>query len=375
MTERKPVALLLAPSRQAISGVTTHLNLLLGSALAREFALIHFQVGSEGRDESAPGRFWRLLSSPLILALRILLANADLVHINTSMNPRAWWRDLAYLAVAKLSGARVVYQVHGGDLPQKFATVAHVPAGVLRFILMLPDAIVVLAGSELAAYRKFVPRQEILVLPNGIDVRSCRDRMHPSHPHPAPLQLVYVGRLAPRKGLQETIEGLAMARARGVSATLVVAGSGPEEPALRKLVVQLGLSDVVSFVGPVFDGEKRRLFEASDLLMLPSHFEGLPYALLEGMAAGVPVIATRVGAIPDVVEHGMHGLFVPVGNPRAICHAIVRLSGDRARLSAMGVASRRRVIDSYSIERLAGDFGKLYRSLCGAGHAPLSGAS
>jgi glycosyltransferase involved in cell wall biosynthesis len=374
MLGRKPVALVLAPSRQAISGVTTHLNLLLGSRLAQEFALIHFQVGSEGRSESATRRLWRLLWSPLALALRIVLADAALVHINTSLNTRAWWRDLGYLLAAKLCGAHVVYQIHGGELPRRFAALEHMPAAVLRALLKLPDALVVLASCEFAAYREFVPKQRVVTVPNGIDVRSYRYRMRPVRKASAPLQLVYVGRLAPQKGLHETLEGLAMARAEGIAASLVVAGSGPEEDALKALAAKLDLGDAVRFAGPVYDGEKRALFESSDLLLLASHGEGLPYALLEGMAAGVPVIATPVGAIPDVVHHGVHGMLVPVGNPLAICNAIVRLAHNRALLSVMGIVSQRRVLKSYSVERLADDFAQLYRTLCPAAKAEQAGA-
>lgn len=364
MNTHRPVALVLAPSRQAISGVTTHLNLLLACGLGDDYALIHFQVGSEGRDESALGRWWRLVWSPLLLLLRIALSGADIVHINTSLNRRAWWRDLAYLAAAKLAGARVVYQVHGGDLPPRFAAANHLPAAALRAALTLPDAVVVLASSEYSAYRRFVPRQRVLTVPNGIDLAPFRPWFRPYDATPAPLKLLYVGRLSAEKGLPETLEGLAAARRRGVAATLVVAGDGPEEAALKSLAARLGIAEAVQFVGAVFNGDKHRLLESADLLVLPSHHEGLPYALLEGMAAGLPVITTRVGAIPDVVEHGVHGLFVPVRSPRAIARAIVRLAHNRALGAAMGFAAQRRIRRGYSTERLARDFRELYGSLC-----------
>ena len=113
---RRPAVLLLGPSRDAISGVTTHVNALLDSRLAGEFALEHFQVGSEGRSESAPGRLLRFVASPVALAAAVLRRGAAVVHLNTSLNAKAWWRDLVYLLVAKACGARVVLQVHGGAL-------------------------------------------------------------------------------------------------------------------------------------------------------------------------------------------------------------------------------------------------------------------
>src|SRR5262249_36981405 len=89
---RRPAVLLLGPSRDAISGVTTHVNSLLDSRLAGEFALAHFQVGSEGRSEGAVGRMLRFVISPFTLAFAVLRRGAAVVHLNTSLNAKAWAR-------------------------------------------------------------------------------------------------------------------------------------------------------------------------------------------------------------------------------------------------------------------------------------------
>ncbi|HET7775620.1 MAG TPA: glycosyltransferase family 4 protein [Azospira sp.] len=374
MSSPLPVIIVLGPSRGAVSGVSTHLNLLFGSVLARDFSLVHFQVGSEGRQETPARRLLRLLVSPFALAVRILRLGAAVVHINTSLNRHAYWRDLAYLLTAKLCGARVIYQIHGGALPLQFAGGSPLRQRLLRASLGLPDTVVVLALSELSAYRDFVPRQRVVLLPNSIDLRPyAQPARTPAQPT-EPLRLIYVGRLARDKGLRDALIGLASARARGVAATLVVAGSGPEEAALKALVHDLELDDDVRFVGPVFNGNKLALYGQADLLLLPTLAEGLPYVLLESMAAGVPAITTRVGAIPDVMVDGVHGLFVPLHDDEAICQAIERLADDRALLAEMGAACRRRIAHSYTIERLAGDLARLYWKV-GSGRAGLLGKS
>jgi glycosyltransferase involved in cell wall biosynthesis len=157
-----------------------------------------------------------------------------------------------------------------------------------------------------------------------------------------------------------------LAQTEGIEVRLVVAGSGPDDTPLRQYAVELGIENVVSFTGPVFGECKIKLLRAADVFVLASHAEGLPYALLESMAAGVPVIATRVGAIPDVVLGESHGLFVPLQDPNAIAHAIVRLAADRELLAQMSAACRIRVAGGYSIDRLAGEFCRLYSELCGA---------
>jgi glycosyltransferase involved in cell wall biosynthesis len=362
----RPVALLLGPHRSAVSGVSTHLNLLLDSRLAREFSLVHFQVGSEGRSESIFARLVRLITSPLLLAAAILFHRAAVVHINTALNARAYWRDLAYMIVAKTCGVRVLYQVHGGALPQEFFGGNPSLAGLLRWTLRIPDAIVVLARAELEAYRSFVPGQQLLLLPNGVDCAAYTAVARRPSDTRDPLRLVYVGRLAREKGLYETLSGLALARARGASAQLVIAGSGPEDARLRQAASDLGLAGDVSFAGPVFGEDKVRLLAAMDALLFPSYAEGLPYALLECMAAGVPAVATGVGAIPDVVLDGVHGLLVPPRDADALACSIVKLAADRELLARMSAASKRRIAVSYSIDRLAEQFCGLYSDLCSA---------
>lgn len=365
----RPAVVVLGPHRAAVSGVSTHVNTLLTSGLADDFSLLHFQVGGEGRRETRARRMARLAASPFRLAAAILARGAAIVHINSSLNARAYWRDLVYLLVAKACGARVLFQVHGGKLPLEFCGNNRLLAALLRRTLRMPDAIVVLASVELEAYRRFVCRELILALPNAIDCSPyaslLREQPHP----PGSLRLVYVGRLARQKGLYELLAGLKLALAAGASARLVVAGTGPEGDNLRRFVADAQIGHAVSFAGTVGGADKEALLAASDLFVLTSHAEGLPYALLESMAAGVPAIVTRVGAIPDVVLEGIHGLFVPLHDPEAIARAIARLDADRELLAQMGAACRKRIAASYSVERLAGDVRRLYADMFARTHA------
>ncbi len=360
---KRHAVLLLGPSREALSGVTTHLNSLFGSRLASRFELLHFQVGSEGRQEGMAARLARFVLSPIFLGAAIARHGVDLVHINTSLNARAYWRDLAYLVVGKLCGARVIYQVHGGHLGE-FAAKRGPFGAFVRRMTQWPDAVVVLSREQLEAFRAAAPAQAVELVPNGID---CEPYLRHERPAPAadtPLRLIYVGRLVGGKGLLETIEGLRIAHARGIAARLVIAGNGPEEPRLRDYVRAAGLTREVSFVGAAYGEHKAQLLSQADAFALASYTEGLPYSLLEAMAAGVVPIVTAVGAIPDVVTDGEHGLFVAPRDAEAIAQAIARLAQDRAALARMSEAARKRIAAAYSLERVARDFSQLYWGLC-----------
>jgi glycosyltransferase involved in cell wall biosynthesis len=363
---KRPLVVVLGPDLRAVSGVSMHVSLLLSSRLAREFTLVHFQVGSEGRAETALARTARLLASPFRLGATLIRSGAAIMHLNTSLNPRAYWRDLVYMMVARLCGASVLYQVHGGALPQEFFGGSRGLTELLRRSLLIPDVIVVLAQHELQAYRGFVPCQHVLALPNGVDC-ALYAKLERHRPRPQdPLRLLYIGRLAREKGLYETLQALTLAATRGAAVHLVVAGSGPDDAGLRKHAAELGIERQVSFVGPVFGARKMELLRAADALVLASYSEGLPYALLECMAAGIAVIATRVGAIPDVVVNGIHGLLVPCRDAEAISRAVATLASDHDMLTRMSAACRHRVAAAYSLEQKVEALCQLYSLACAA---------
>src|SRR5215470_5116141 len=260
--------IMLGPNRGAISGVSAHINGLLASRLGEDFSLVHFQIGSEGRSESRIGRAARLALGPLQLTIAILRHRATIVHLNTSLNARAFWRDIALMFTAKVCGARIVYQVHGGALPQQFAARSRFLTNLLRCTLRVPDVIVVLASVERHAYREFLPGRQIVLLPNGIDCSPYSKLTRRGHDAAAPLRLVYLGRLVREKGLYEVLEGLRIARLEGIQVRLLVAGSGSEERSLKQAVQDLGLRETVSFVGPVTGEGKMRLLSYADVFVL-----------------------------------------------------------------------------------------------------------
>lgn len=359
---RKPRIVLFSPSlTTAVSGYSTHVNMLLSSSLADEFELLHFRTGSNEWNESKLRKIWRLAVSPFALAAYLLWRRPRIVHINTSMNGKAYWRDLSLLAVARLFRRKIVYQVHGGALPQNFFPRSRILTGLLRRVLLTPEAVAVLSQEELAAYRAFDGRIKVHLTPNAIsaDVLEIPRSVNLD----APLRLVFVGRLVASKGLFELVEALRLLKERGHQFTLQIAGRGPDEDALNKAVQDAGIEDRVRFLGAVFGTAKRQLWLNSDILVYPTWQEGLPYALLEAMAAGCVPVTCPVAAIPDVMQDGVHGLFIPLRNPEQLAKAVARLDLHRDDMARMAAAGRARVREQYTTGRLAEDFRRLYSSL------------
>jgi glycosyltransferase involved in cell wall biosynthesis len=166
----------------------------------------------------------------------------------------------------------------------------------------------------------------------------------PAVPPPAEPAVAFVGALEGSKGVDTLLEAWPAVLQRFPDARLLVAGDGGARDRLRGTARRLGLDGGVRFLGSLSRGEVRALLDDSSLLALPSRSEGLGRVVLEAMARGRPVVASRVGGIPEVVEDGVTGFLVPPGDPGALGQAIVRLLEDPDRLVTMGNAGRRRVV-------------------------------
>ena len=364
--------MVLGPALDAVSGVSTHLNQLLSSTLSATYVLVHFQVGSEGRRESNFGKRLRLVSSPISLGLRILWERPAIVHLNTSLDNKAYWRDVIYLLVAKLLRRKVVYQVHGGKLPLDFFRGRSLLTQWLKATLQLPDVVVLLASVELQAYRVFASAQHLLLIPNAVNIPLYRRTQITKVGDSEPCQLVYIGRLVWSKGLFDLLHALSLLRQRGITVDLVLAGDGPDREALHAKALELGVASQVNFMGAVNVDAKVKLLHQSDVFVLASHGEGLPYALIEAMAAGLAIVATAVGAIPDAVEQGVHGLLVQPAQPVGLADALQRVVQDPIERARFGRAAAERAASLYSLERLSADFKDLYDGLLDPRHGNLA---
>lgn len=357
--------ILLGPSLQAVSGVSTHIKQLTGSSLSQNIKLLHFQVGSEGRDESVLNKLSRFILSPFNFLICLLRNRHAIVHINTSLEPKSYWRDMVYLLIAKMLKHKTIYQIHGGALPQDFFKGSRFLTSLLRRILICADRVVLLAQVELTAYHAFAPQIRLAVIANAIETDVLTNvplKNKPTHP----LHISFVGRLATAKGIFTILDAAALLLQAQRDFLLTIAGSGSEETNMRTRATELNLGEHIQFMGAVFDQAKDQLWQQTHVFAFPTiHREGLPYALLEAMAAGAVPITTRVGAIPDVMQDGVHGLFVEPNNPQALAQAIIKLDDDRTLRHKMAEAGRQRILDGYGVDRLASDFQDLYSELAG----------
>lgn len=172
------------------------------------------------------------------------------------------------------------------------------------------------------------------------------------------LKLVAAGRLSPEKGFDLLVHALRMLREKGLDPVLVIFGDGSERARLEEVVQGLGLTERVFLPG--YCEKAFRYFPFFDAFVLPSRTEGLPLTLLESMQAGIPIVATRVGEVPRVLEQGLLGELASPGDVRGLALAIEAVLTDLERARARASAARERALNAYSAERMATRYLALY---------------
>jgi glycosyltransferase involved in cell wall biosynthesis len=259
----------------------------------------------------------------------------------------------------------IVHQHFGGRLVRRVVRtatrariVAHLGARVSESAhdrLLVPqvrDADAVLATS--AAVARIVPGVSAQVVYPGVRVfKKTHTRRRAAHP-----VVGTVARLVPIKGVLDLVRAFALVRAEVADVRLEIAGSGPERPRLEHEIDVLGLAGAVKLLG--WRTDLPQLLPSWDIFALASLDEGLSIAALEAMAAGLPVVATAVGGVPELVSDGKTGFLVPRGDVVALAARLRVLLLDSERRLAMGAAGQARAREEFSIERMVAAVAAVY---------------
>lgn len=225
-----------------------------------------------------------------------------------------------------------------------------------RFIWSHAASVVALSKHLRDLAQMTAPELEIGVIGNA--VASELFPRKPSTIHPGPIHLVCVCRLVKRKGLRFLIEAMTELENDGI--TLEIVGTGDQEPDTRRLINDSGLSERITMTGYLPRECIADRHHAADVFVLPSLSESFGQVLLEAMSCGLPVIASRVGGIPETIEHGVNGLLVEPGSSKSLVAAIRRMAAEPALRNEIGANNARTARTLYSWKSVADRYENIY---------------
>jgi L-malate glycosyltransferase len=371
MTGRRPTAILLAGDSLNLGGSEgqfvevacglSRARWQVRAALLRAEGPLRARLDAAGIEATSwgPGSFKSPSLARAVVRLARYLRSTG-IRLTHSFD---FYSNILSILAARLARVPVIIasQRDIGDLRPRSQQAIH------RFVLRL--AAYVLVNSQAVADRVEASgrarRQQVVVIPNGVDPV----RFAPADRRSGPPNGVVVGTVAnlrPEKGLRELVHCAAVVRERVPQARFVIWGGGPLRADLETLVARLDLCGTVEFRGPTAHPEAA--LRECDVYVLPSLSEACPNVLLEAMATRLPVVASAVGGVPELVQHGATGLLVPPRDPAALGEAVVRIVEDRALAARLAEAGRRRIEADFEVTRMIGRVESLYdRALEGSG--------
>lgn len=293
---------------------------------------------------------------------RTFKPDAVIAFFGIPSGPSAW-------LCKAIHGIPYVVSLRGGDVPgfqpYDLARMHTLTGPLIRFLWKQAVAVVPNSAGLAALAKSFEPKLNYPVIPNGADTLlfSPRD----TDRRTGPVRLFCHGRVVYQKGLDVLLAALGLL-APHLSWELHIAGDGPQRPELEKQAMNLGIGDRVIFEGWMRRPELAALMREMDLFVFASRDEGMPNAVLEAMASGLPVVATRIAGNEELVVPENTGFLVPSESPAELAEAIKRLIRDETLRATMGQAGRKKVEKEYSWASVAARYLALCHGLRQSGH-------
>lgn len=300
-------------------------------------------------------RLWVAARGLVTVFWLLLMRQVLLIHAHASMRGSFWRKGIMCL-LARLFGRPFILHLHGSEFRTFYDKLGWLGQALVKQVLQSATAVVVLSDYWRDFIGTICPANPVVV-PNFVLDRYGHLPVTEARKH-----VLFLGQIGTRKGAFDLLTAMAIAREACSGVKLLMAGNGQVAEA-REQVEQLGLSGIVEVVGWVDGVQKDRLIAEAGIFVLPSHNEGLPMAIIEAMNAGMAVLSTPVGSIPEVIAPEENGLLVEPGRPPKLANALTSLLVDPSRRLAIAARGRETYHRLYCPEVAVGAMESLYRQV------------
>ena len=344
--------LMLGAAPETRGSITAVVEACRAHGLFRRWPIEYIATHGDGTPKERVALALRALRS---FAEALLRERRVAVHLHTAAHGN-FWRDLPYMLATLGAGRPLLLQLHGAGFERFYDACDSTSRTLVRYVLNRAAAVIVATDSRRSWVRSICRNAHAVTLPNPVE-------QIPAGAAPQERNLIlFMGKLRQSKGIFDLLQAVAAARATIPDVRLVCAGDG-ERIAVARYAEQLGIAEAVKFTGWVGPSGKRALLESAALFALPSYDEALPMNLLEAMSAGLPVIASPVGGVQEIVVDGVTGFLVAPGDTQTLERLLVRVLQDRALAERIGAAARQSVRLRFSPERALPRLEALYADL------------
>lgn len=325
--------LMIGPHRtQTLGGISTMIDGLLRAAPAAGCTMRHIASQS---DEAKGWRKFALAARALSQYMFAVLTwhpAVTMIHVGSNAS---LYRKAIFITVARWLRQRVITHFHAGDFDHYFERQSRRGQQFIVAGLRRSHKLIAVSQASAQRLRELLPDADIVMIPNGI---ATQDFAPLPRQRDAVVRLLFVGGMGKLKGERDLIRALQLVVDRVPQLRVSLLGHGAES--LHSLIDECGVQAQIEHLGPVPHADRAQYFRRADIFVLPSYGEGMPMSVLEAMAAGLPVIATNVGGIPELITPAAEGFLLAPGNVPELAERIVQLVNDASLRTQMGQRAR-----------------------------------
>jgi len=335
--------MMVGPGKEIIGGISSLVETIVPE-LQERVNLLYFQT-VKGRNLKESGKvtlrnLYIALSQYTRFMKALLKFRPNIIHLHTSQG-LGLLKDAFYVFLAKIKGCRFIVHIHAAELSQFCYFQSFIISKYIRKVLGHSDIIIAVSEEWRNQLLKVITNGNVLTFRNCINLNSFnvsfKDFLQSG------MKILFIGSVGARKGAFDLLEAMGRPIIRNSSIKAKVVGYEEKEGDIERAIVrrsQLGLDERYQLVGTIVGEKKKGLLNEANVFVLPSHNEGLPMAILEAMASGLPIISTKVGGIPEVVKDGCNGFLIKPGDVDALADKIAFLSAHPSQCKIMGKNSR-----------------------------------
>lgn len=327
----------------------------------------HFFIGKNLDSRKLFGRFSKTIIDAINLFKTIRHNNYDVIHINPSLDVKSVLRDGLFMLIINMSKTpKSLVFFHGWD--EKVADFI-LDSKILCFLMRITygkaEKIIILAGKFAKPLVEMgIDKDRLVVFPTMFDgsiFEGVEKKQNKNQ-----LILLFMSRFVTAKGMIELLEAFYKLPMYQPPIILHLVGDGPEKTAVEKKIIELGLQEKVKLPGYIKGKEKAKALLNADVFVFPSYYrEGCPIALLEAMAAGLPLITTTVGGIPDIVIDGKNGVLLTSHTPDAIKEGIEKMLENKNKLREIGKFNKKTAWENYEANIVTSKLEQIYQQVAG----------
>lgn len=353
----KNTVLIVGPTPPPMGGIATYVNDMLKSSINNEYKILHLNTARSHFIKKSFIKNLLLFSKNTLKLIRSLCINhPKIVHIHTS-SYLAFWEKSIFAIISKLFLKKVILHIHGAEFDNFYTNSNKINRWLIEAILNSSDKVIVLSMQWKLFFLQILKDEKISIIQNGIDISKYNIFENKTkNTENTTIKILFLGNLVKRKGVYDILKSISMVVNKFQNIHFTFAGSEEQSGEIDKLkseCISKGIGEHVTFISNFSQEEKIKMLDEADIYLLPSYAEGLPISLLEAMAAGLPIISTPVGGIPEVITEEKNGYLINPGDHENLSNKINELIENPQLRRNMSINNLEKINQIYNWDTVA----------------------